>query len=50
MQKWIITDWAGNRLHKDKTFKGYEDGWCFIYENYSDKDSQYDDLFVIREK
>lgn len=45
----IITDWAGNHLFKNKEFSTFEDGWDFIYENVTDEE-EYEDLFVINKK
>ena len=56
MKTFIIEDWAGNHLFKDKTFKSFEDGWEFIYENVdnseyektlNDNDDNYQEYFVI---
>lgn len=52
----IIQDWAGNHLFRNKTFKTFEDGWEFIYENVdnsaydlsgNDNDNEYQEYFVI---
>lgn len=32
-KQYIIKDWAGNHLFKDKIFDSFEDGWEFIYQN-----------------
>ena len=48
--KYIIQDWAGNHLFKDKTFDSYEEGWEFIYANVSEEtenDGTYDDYYVV---
>ena len=29
----IVEDWAGNHLFKNKVFDSFEDGWEFIYSN-----------------
>ena len=53
----IIEDWAGNRMFPNKTFKTFEDGWEFIYNNVdnslfdktqNDNDNVYQDIFVIK--
>lgn len=44
---YIIEDWAGNRLFKDKSFGSFEEGWEFIRENIKDEDGTYDDYYVI---
>lgn len=54
--KYIIQDWAGNRMFPDKQFDSFDDGWCFLYEeipklypNLSEKeeDDQLSEYFVI---
>ena len=45
--KWIIMDWAYNRMFVTKEFDSFEDGWDFIYENIEDVDNAYDDIFVV---
>ena len=45
--KWIILDWAYNRMFATKEFESFEDGWDFIYENIEDEDNVYEDLFVV---
>lgn len=47
MEKWIIIDWAYNRLFPKQEFESFDDGWCFIYENIEDTDDAYDDVFVV---
>ena len=47
MKKWIIIDWAYNRLFPKMEFESFEDGWEFIYENIEDEDNAYDDIFVV---
>jgi hypothetical protein len=58
-KKFIIQDWAGNHLFKDKKFDSFEDGWEFIYENVDNSvyeqtnkedDNAYQDYFVIEQK
>lgn len=46
-EKWIILDWAYNRMFITKEFDSFEDGWDFIYENIEDEDNVYEDLFVV---
>ena len=57
--KYIIEDWAGNRLFSHKEFDSYEDGWDFIYENVDnsqyeesqkDNDNVYQDIYVIQKE
>ena len=48
--KYIIKDWAGNHLFKNKTFKTFDDGWDFIRENVQEEtedDGTYDDYLVV---
>jgi len=54
--KYIIEDWAGNRLFINKVFKSYDDAWSYIYEEVDnskfdktncDNDDVYQDLFVV---
>lgn len=47
MKKWIIIDWAYNRLFPKMEFESFEDGWDFIYENIEDEDNAYEDIFVV---
>ena len=50
MKKYIIEDWAGNRLFPTQEFETFEDGWDFIYDNIhedSEDDGTYDDVYVI---
>lgn len=56
MKKFIIIDWAGNHLFKDKEFNSFEEGWEFIYENVDnsefdlsgdDNDDNYQEYYVI---
>ena len=36
MQKFIIEDWAGNHLFRNKTFKSFDDGFDFLQEKFPD--------------
>lgn len=48
---YIIEDWAGNRLFKDKTFSNFDEAWEFIHENVKEEtpeDGTYDDYYVIK--
>jgi hypothetical protein len=48
--KYIIQDWAGNRMFPNNEFDSFEDGWAFIHENIHEEtedDGTYDDVFVI---
>ncbi len=33
MEKFIIVDWAGNHLFKDKEFNSFDEGWAYIEAN-----------------
>ena len=55
-KKYIIQDWAGNHLFKDKEFDTFEDGWEFIYENVDnalydktgkENDNEFQEYFVV---
>lgn len=55
----IIEDWAGNHLFKNKIFKSFEDGWEFIYSNVDnslydktgkDNDNAFQEYFVVLKK
>lgn len=55
-QKFIIQDWAGNHLFRDKVFNSFDDAWDFIYENVdnsefdetqNNNDDNYQEYFVI---
>jgi len=51
--KWIIEDWAGNRMFSNEEFETYEEGWEFIYENIQEEyegDGTYDDVYVVPKK
>ncbi len=45
--KWIIQDWASNRLFPAKTFDTFEDGWEFVRENFPDE-KDWEDIYVIQ--
>ncbi len=50
MKRFIIQDWAGNRMFPNETFETLEDGWDFIYVNIKEEyedDGTYDDVYVI---
>ena len=58
-KKFIIEDWASNRMFPGKNFRTFEDAWAFIYENVdnsiydktqNDNDDIYQDIFVINEE
>jgi hypothetical protein len=55
-KKFIIEDWAGNHLFKNKSFKTFEDGWEFIYKNVdnskydksgNENDNEFQEYYVI---
>ncbi len=45
-KKFIIEDWAGNRMFPDKSFDTFEDGWAFVYEKFPEEEC-FDDIYVI---
>jgi hypothetical protein len=54
MAKFIIKDWAGNRMFPDNEFDSFEEGWGFVYENVdnsqydeNENDNVYQDIFVL---
>jgi len=50
MDKYVITDWAGNRLFPNIEFTDFDEAWLFIYENVEEEtedDGTYDDYYVI---
>ena len=55
-KKFIIQDWAGNRMFPTETFETFEDGWEYIYENVdnskydeteNDNDNVFQDIYVL---
>lgn len=50
MSKYIIEDWAGNHLFKDKVFDSFEDGWDFIMEQFPDEDDLQDYYVIPKNK
>ncbi len=53
---YIIIDWAGNRLFKDKVFNSFDEGWEFIYANVdnskyeetqNEDDNEHQEYYVI---
>lgn len=50
MSKFIIQDWAGNRLFPNKEFNSFDEGWAFIdanVEEETENDDTFDDYFVV---
>ena len=47
MGKYIIEDWAGNHLFRDNVFDSFDDGWCFLMEEFPEDDGTLEDYFVI---
>jgi hypothetical protein len=56
MKKYIIEDWAGNHLFKNKTFNSFDEGRQFIWNNVdnsvfdrtqNDDDDEHQDYFVV---
>lgn len=55
MSKFIIQDWAGNHLFKDKVFESFDDGWSFLDEHFNhlsdrEKDDELGEYYVIEIK
>ncbi len=50
MPKYIIEDWAGNHLFKDKVFDSFEDGWDFIMEQFPNEDDLQDYYVIPKNK
>ena len=55
-KKFIIEDWAGNRMFPENEFESFEEGWEFVYENVDNSkydesqdedDNVYQDIYVI---
>ena len=55
---YIIKDWAGNHLFRDKAFDSFEEGWEFIYTNVdnseyeqsqNEDDNVYQEYYVVEE-
>jgi hypothetical protein len=42
--KWIVEDWAGNRMFPDKRFSSFEAGWNFVQSNTPEED--WEDIYV----
>jgi hypothetical protein len=50
MVEYIIEDWAGNHLFKDKVFESFEDGWDFIMQQFPDEDDLQDYYVIPKQK
>ena len=37
-ETYVIMDWAGNILFKEKQFQYFEDAWGFLYETFPDEE------------
>jgi hypothetical protein len=55
-KKFIIQDWAGNRMFPENTFDTFEDGWEFVDENVDnsefeksgdENDNALQDIYVV---
>lgn len=44
--KWIVHDWAGNRLFPDQEFDTFEDGWAHVRSNLPEE-VDWEDIFVV---
>jgi hypothetical protein len=45
-KRFVIEDWAGNHLFREKTFDSYLDGWDFIYLQFPDEEDL-SDYYVV---
>jgi hypothetical protein len=42
--KYIIQDWAGNRVFQNEEFRSYEDAWEYLYNQFRHlNDSDFED-------
>lgn len=50
MRKFIIVDWAGNRISPDKSFESFDDAWDYILGDMTDRlgltEEDYQEYFV----
>ena len=46
VKKWIVQDWAGNRMYPDREFDGFEDGWEFVRTDHPDE-KDWEDIYVV---
>jgi len=44
-RRWVIHDWAGNRICPDKDFESFEDGWEYVFTKFNEED--YEELFLV---
>tara|TARA_R100000687_G_C6294088_1_gene92787 strand:+ start:283 stop:477 length:195 start_codon:yes stop_codon:yes gene_type:complete len=44
-RRWIIQDWAGNRVCPNEDFASFEDGWEFVFTKFNEED--YEELFLV---
>jgi hypothetical protein len=45
-QQFIVQDWAGNHLFREKVFDSYEDGWDFLLETFPE-DEDLQEYYII---
>jgi hypothetical protein len=45
-KRFVIEDWAGNHLFREKTFDSFQDGWDFIYQQFPDEEDL-SDYYVV---
>lgn len=45
--KWIIHDWAGNHLFREKVFDSFEDGWERIRTQFPDAEDDWQEYYVV---
>lgn len=43
--KYIIEDWASNRLFPDKEFTDFQEAWCFVYSKFDE--DELEDIYVL---
>lgn len=58
METFIIKDSFDNHLFKDKEFESFQDGWCFIYQQYpvientdgtqDDREDELGEFYVVK--
>ena len=58
-KKFIIQDWAGNRMFPNETFNTFDDGWEFVDSNVDnseydksqdENDNALQDIYVVESK
>ncbi len=44
--KWIIKDWAGNKLYKEREFDTFDDAWDLIRADHPDEE-EHQEFYVV---